>query len=305
MENQSPKVVVLLSAYNGEKYICEQIDSILSQTYKNIEILVRDDGSKDGTVEVLQPYVKANQIKLEKGENVGFVKSFFWLVEHAPKADYYAFSDQDDVWFEDKIEIAVERLKDEPADIPLLYYTNYDLYDGDLNFKEHRSIKEPKTCFRNSLVDCVPLGFNTLFNEKARSLVVSHMPQKSLGHDWTMYMVCAGMGKLVYEARPTVKYRRHDYNVSNAGDSFIRQQIWRFKKFFLGGYFRKVHEQIQEFEQLFGDSLSTENQKILHMFAMDGFHPVNILKKVFYPKYYRQTFIDDMLVRCIMLIGRL
>ena len=93
------KVNVLLSAYNGEKYIREQIESILEQSYKNIEIYVRDDGSKDGTLTILKEYEERGLIHLEAGKNVGFVKSFEWLIANGGEADYYAFSDQDDFWF--------------------------------------------------------------------------------------------------------------------------------------------------------------------------------------------------------------
>lgn len=305
MGKKEPLVKVLLSSYNGEKYIGQQIDSILAQTYSNIEIYVRDDGSQDATLEVLKPYAERGQIYLEPGENVGFVKSFFALIAHAGAADYYAFCDQDDVWFENKIQMAVDMLEQEDASKPLLYFSNYDLYDGELNFMCHRDVKTPKISFRNSLVDCVSLGFNSVFNKKAYDITMEHIPEKTNGHDWWMYMLCVGLGKVVYDPRPTVKYRRHNANVSNAGDSFIKTQIWRFKKFFLNGYFKKIHEQIKEFDLLHGRKLSAEDQKVLALFTKDGFHPINTLKKVFYPKYYRQKLIDEIFIRAVLLIGRL
>ncbi len=299
------KVKVLLSSYNGEKYIEEQIDSILNQTYENIEIYVRDDGSRDRTLQVLQPYVDKGQIHLEAGKNVGFVESFFRLIGLAGEADYYAFCDQDDVWLPDKICMAVEMLEKTDMSKPALYFSNYDLYDGDLNFMAHRGGKTPKISFRNSLVDCVSLGFNSVFNKKAYELTVKQMPKKSTGHDWWMYMLCSGLGEVIYDDRPTVKYRRHNANVSDAGESFIKFQIWRFKRFFMNRYFRKIHEQIKEFEDLHGKELSAENQKLLSLFTKDGFHPVNTLRKVFYPKYFRQKFLDEVFVRLVILIGRL
>lgn len=303
MENK--KVKVLLSAYNGEKYIVQQIDSILGQTYKNIELYVRDDGSKDDTLKALEPYEKSGRIHLEKGSNVGFVDSFFWLVEHAGDADYYAFSDQDDVWFPNKIEMALERLAGFDDNKPVLYFSNYDFYDGELNFKAHREGQKPKMCFRNSMVDCVSLGFNSVFNKKAHDLTVEKMPQRFTGHDWWMYMLCIGLGEVVYDERPTVKYRRHNNNVSDGGDSFLKFQIWRFKRFFLNGYFHKIHEQIKEFGELHGNELSVSDQKELVMLAKDGFHPLNTLCKVFYPRYFRQHIVDEVFIRLVMLIGRL
>ena len=303
MENK--KVKVLLSSYNGEKYIAEQLDSILNQTYRNIEIYVRDDGSKDRTLEILKSYEEKGLIHLERGKNVGFVKSFFRLIENAGEADYYAFSDQDDVWLPNKIEMAIEKLANEDMTKPVLYFSNYDYYDGELNFLAHHDGKEPKISFRNSIVDCVSLGFNSVFNKTAHDITVQAMPKKSTGHDWWMYMLCSGLGKVIYDERTTVKYRRHNANVSDGGDSFLKFQIWRFKRFFLNGYFKKIHEQIKEFEVLHGEELSIENQKVLQLFTKDGFHPINTLKKVFYPKHLRQHLIDELFVRLIILIGKL
>ena len=99
-----------MSTYNGEKYVREQLDSILNQTYKNIEIVVRDDGSKDNTVKIIKEYQeKYKNIKLVTGKNLGFIKSFFELLK-ITESDYYSYADQDDIWMENKIELAVELL---------------------------------------------------------------------------------------------------------------------------------------------------------------------------------------------------
>ncbi len=299
------KVAVLLSAYNGEKYIREQLESILAQTYSNIEIYVRDDGSKDGTVEILEEYESAGKIHLEKGQNVGFIKSFEWLIANSGMAAYYAFSDQDDVWFEDKIERAVSKMEAEPKDIPVLYFSNYDFYDGDLNYISTKNYINPNISFLNSLVDCLPLGFNTVFNYKAKAMVTEEMPEKSTGHDWWMYMVCAGFGKVIHDTHSTVKYRRTGSNVSDGGANFWKFQVWRFKKFFLNDHFAVVHEHIKDFRRIYYDRLSPENQKYIDMFSMDGFHPLNQLKKTFYPKKMRQRAIDELFIRIIFLIGKL
>lgn len=299
------KVKVLLSAYNGARYIEEQIDSILNQTYQELELIVRDDGSVDGTVDILKEYEKKGLIQLELGKNVGFVASFFWLIEHGGDGDFFFFSDQDDVWFPQKVEMALEKLKDVDHTKPVLYFSNYDFYDGDMKFIAHHESKGNKLSFRNSIVDCVPLGFNSCFNKKAQEMTIANMPKHSQGHDWWMYMLCSGLGQVVYDERATVKYRRHNANVSGEEVSFFQFQVWRFKKLFLNGYFKKIREQIIEFEQLFGSQLSKEDQKVLALFTKQGFHPVNALKKVFYPQYFRQKVLDEIFLRAVMLIGRL
>ena len=299
------KVHVLLSSYNGERYIKEQIESILHQSYENVELYVRDDGSTDGTVTILKEYEQKGLIHLETGTNVGFVASFQWLIANGGEADYYAFSDQDDVWFADKLKMAVEMLAETEAEKPVLYFSNYDYYDCDLNFIAHRDSKSPYRSFVNSLVDCVTLGFNSVFNRTAQQMVTKQMPKKSTGHDWWMYMVCEGMGEVIYDERPTVKYRRHGRNVSDGGDSFIKFQIWRFKRFFVNHYFHHIHEQIKEYSQIYRTQLSEKHRRQLDLFTRDGFHPIIALHKVFYPAKLRQGIVDELFLRCVFLIGRL
>lgn len=299
------KVKVLLSSYNGERYIAQQIDSLLEQTYSNMEIYVRDDGSKDGTPEILKEYEQQGKIHLFLEPNVGFVHSFEDLMVKSGEADYYAFCDQDDVWLPEKIAMAVELLEKEDENQPLLYFSNYDYYDSELTFQEHHILTNPNIGFRNALLDCVSLGFNSVFNSTARNMIVNNMPKNSLGHDWWVYMVCAGMGRVVFDERVTVKYRRHNENVSSAGANFIKFQIWRFKKFFLKGYFKRIRIQIQEFAEIYYEKLSDKNQKLITLFLGEGFRPGKALRKVFYPRPFRQGLVDELFVRIIFLIGQI
>ena len=274
------KVKVLLSAYNGEKYIAAQVDSILAQTYDNIELYIRDDGSKDHTLEVLAQYEGNERIHIIKGENVGFIDSFLTLVRDCGEADYYAFCDQDDVWFEYKIQYALEKLGNTDESKPCMYFSNYDYYDSELNFLSHH-VMHPKISFRNALVDCISLGFNTVFNKKTRNMIAKRTPKHSCGHDWWVYMLCTGLGQVVFDQRVTAKYRRHANNVSDGGQNFIKFQIWRIKKFILNNYFKNIRVQMKEYEQLYGSRLNESDRKLLSMFTKDGFHPGNTLKKVF------------------------
>ncbi len=299
------KVVVLLSAYNGEAHIGEQIESILNQTWDDIVLCIRDDGSTDNTVNIVKQYEGTGKIILEEGKNVGYIDSFFWLVSNCPKGDYYAYSDQDDVWMEDKIEMAIERLSDTEEDIPVLYFTNYDFYDGELNFMGHSDNKPKKPTFQNALVDCMPLGFNSVFNNKARDIMMDNIPKDCCGHDWWTYLVCQGLGKVIYDERATVKYRRHGNNVSAGGMSFFKFQVWRFKKFFVNDYFSMVRKMLREYEGYYKDILSEDDKKILSLFTREKYNFFVSIRKVFYPHKFRQKFVDELMVRMIFLLGRL
>lgn len=299
------KVMVLLSAYNGERYIAQQLESILGQSWDNFEILVRDDGSVDHTAEVVKKYEETGKVHLECGQNVGFIKSFFWLVEHCGEADYYAYADQDDVWLPDKLAMAVELLEREDDEKPLLYFSNYDFYDGKMNFVSHQKNMSQRPSFRNALVDCITLGFNSVFNRAACDLMKRHIPQDSCGHDWWTYLLCAGLGGVVYDMRPTVCYRRHSESVSPGGMNFFRHQVWRIKKFLVEDRFANVRKMLREYEQYYGGQLSAENQKVLQLFTGRRHRFLSGIKKVFYPHMFRQTWVDELLLRVVFLTGKL
>ena len=130
-----PTICVMLSAYNGENYINEQIDSILSQQNVNVLLYIRDDGSTDKTWEIISHFTHTyKNVRILKGENVGWEKSFLKLVDSAPNADLYAFSDQDDAWLPDKLERAYQTIQNEKNSI-VLYGSNVWVTDEKLNKK--------------------------------------------------------------------------------------------------------------------------------------------------------------------------
>ena len=128
------KLIVLMSTYHGEKYLREQLDSLLAQEHMPDKIVVRDDGSSDGTLTILEEYrARDSRIEYRKGENRGPAGSFYELIRDCEDAEYYALCDQDDVWMPDKLSAAVEALKKEDESIPLLYCSRYTLTDEKLN----------------------------------------------------------------------------------------------------------------------------------------------------------------------------
>lgn len=186
------KVAVLISTYNGEKYLKEQLDSILNQTYQNIEIVIRDDGSTDSTIDIIKEYQKRyHNITLKSGTNIGFIKSFFALLELAD-ADYYAYSDQDDVWMENKIELAVNALNNADNSKPNMVFGNSDYYNETMNFigkgEQHKIFS-----FKNSLYECVAQGMTMTINQVAKKMIIENIPEKCLFHDWWTYMICSGL----------------------------------------------------------------------------------------------------------------
>lgn len=211
---------VLLATYNGEKYIKEQIDSILNQTYENIRLIISDDCSKDKTQEILKEYEKKdNRIELYIQEkNLGVVKNIEFLLKQV-KNKYYMLSDQDDIWLPKKIEKSLETLLENNADLVFgdLEVVNQDLKTmypsfGDfmlLNKKIHKYINSNML---NYIYNCVT-GC-TILAKKETIQKILPLPKKSkyLIHDHWIGLMTSIYGKVVYMPEKYIKYRQHGNN---------------------------------------------------------------------------------------------
>lgn len=208
-------VCVLLSTYNGEKYIREQIDSLRLQEGVTLTILVRDDGSTDGTVDILKKYAEVDdRIFYYVGANIKPAQSFFDLIRRAPKADYYAFCDQDDVWDRDKLFIAVEMLEKEDKSKPNMYYSNLRVVDQDLAFYRlsHSEPSVQKSKY-SALTEDMATGCTIVFNDIAEEMIRNNLPAYCSMHDTWVYMVCKFLGNTIYDFNAHVSYRQHGDNV--------------------------------------------------------------------------------------------
>lgn len=233
METNS-KIIVLMSTYNGEKYLKEQIDSIINQKNVNIEILIRDDGSNDGTIEILEYYSEHfSFISWYNGENLGPAKSFLNLITRANDADYYAFCDQDDVWDDDKLFIAIRQLQKLDENKPNLYYSNLRIVDQNMKF--YRNSHNKKMYSKNKyscLTENLCTGCTAVFNYKAKSMLNNHLPNYCTMHDTWIYMMCKMFGTCIYDKNPHINYRQHQNNVVGTGLnrynlSAIREKLYR------------------------------------------------------------------------------
>lgn len=304
-KENNPKIIICMSTYNGEKYVKEQIESLLNQTYNNIEIYVRDDGSKDNTIKILEEYKKQNKIHFIKGKNVGVVKSFYECLQLAyNNADFFAYCDQDDKWHEDKIEKAITKLSEKSQEIPLLYFSEFNYCDENLNFLNKSNINKKGTSFQNSIVECLSFGITEVFNKKLAEKILNSGTDNICFHDWWAYMISAGIGKVIYDEEATVEYRRTGNNVSPSGKVGIQLQIYRIKKFLFGKYFKNIREQINKYKVQFSKELNKENKKIIDLFSIK-YSFIKSIKKVFYPKMFRQNIIDEIMCRVLFLFGRL
>lgn len=219
MSNNNNRVLVLLSTYNGECYLEEQLDSILNQEQVSPTILIRDDGSVDSTKTIINKYIEKypHRIIFEEGNNVGFAQSFSELLRIAYESYndflYYAFADQDDVWEPKKLKTAVQQLEELSVDMPVAYCSNTTLVDKDLNFIGY-AWKDAEVCITKprALIQNFATGCTMVFNRKAVELYVSHRPPVIKRHDFLMFQICVFLGKVVYDKHSYINYRQHGNN---------------------------------------------------------------------------------------------
>lgn len=228
-------VQVLMSSYNGEKYIREQIDSILAQQGVNVKLLVRDDGSSDSTCDILKEYEKKKLLEVIYGKNVGVIKSFLTLVDESNQADYYAYSDQDDVWMPDKLIAGVTQLEKDDVDTPLLYCSALQRVNEKLEYQDIQSFRGLKTNIYSALVRERLAGCTFVFNNRLRELLNGSSKQSiNYSHDsWTLLMCYVCGGKVTFDSVPHILFRRYGTNVSVDGGGIkkrIRHELRYLKK---------------------------------------------------------------------------
>ncbi|KKZ19495.1 glycosyl transferase [Serratia marcescens] len=217
MSKNSGTVAILLGTRNGAEYLSEQLDSFRKQTYKNWSLWASDDGSTDQTREIIGDFIASPEINgsLLYGPQQGFCANFMSLVAN-PKiqAAYYAFSDQDDVWLEDKLARAVDWLQTLDEAIPAVYCSRTRLTDSTGMVSGFSPDYRKAPGFGNSLLQNIASGNTMVFNHRARELLMKAQGAPIVAHDWSLYQIVAACGgQVFYDRQPTVLYRQHAGNV--------------------------------------------------------------------------------------------
>lgn len=307
------KLQILMSTYNGEEYLAEQLDSLLAQTIikkagYEIEILVRDDGSKDGTWDILREYAgKEDCIRVFKEENVGVIESFFRLIDLSEDADYLAFCDQDDVWMPEKLERALGKMSERAPDgkKPLLYCGRPLLTDAGLRpIKTVWPEEKLRPSFGNALIENICVGCTCVMNRPLIDIFRKGHPSYTSMHDRWFYLVASCFGEVIYDTEPFICYRQHGENV--VGMKKNRFQEFRER---LGSYRKKrgvTARQAASFLE-FCSSHRLELPAPQRTLAEDAAHMDKHLKIRFRflrnKAVYRQRKGDDLLYKFLILFG--
>lgn len=304
---RNKKVQVLLSSYNGAKYISEQIKSIFCQRGVQVELLIRDDGSCDQTMDLLGKFAnKYPNLRFYRGAHVGVSKSFFDLMAHADEsADYYAFADQDDVWLPHKLLRAVallEQLADTKEKEPVLYASGVIYADEKLHRPKPARWKQGKMpSFGNALTENICTGCTQVFNQELCRLAKTHMPECGILHDWWMYLTAACFGKVLYDDKAFLYYRQHTGNVVGMSNWFFGR--WKRRLFHAAALRGTITQQAQDFCRAY--AAYEGNCDLAARVAGYKKSWKGRLWVVFGKQIYRQACIDDFLYRMLFFVGYL
>ncbi|HEO6380456.1 TPA: glycosyltransferase family 2 protein [Streptococcus agalactiae] len=269
------KVNILMATYNGEKFLAQQIESIQKQTFKEWNLLIRDDGSSDKTCDIIRNFTaKDSRIRFineNEHHNLGVIKSFFTLVNYEV-ADFYFFSDQDDVWLPEKLSVSLEAAKHKASDVPLLVYTDLKVVNQELNILQDSMIRaqshHANTTLLPELTENTVTGGTMMINHALAEKWFT--PNDILMHDWFLALLAASLGEIIYLDLPTQLYRQHDNNVLGARTMDKRFKILREgPKSIFTRYWKLIHDSQKQASLIvdkYGDIMTANDLELIKCF---------------------------------------
>lgn len=309
----APLVNILLSTYNGEKYLRCQLDSLLAQDYPNFAIHVRDDGSTDGTLAVLRSYAAASpRVHIlddpddGTAPNLGYARSFIRLLAESGGADYYAFCDQDDAWEPDKVSRGVAALAARGGGLPRLYTSSYWFCDENLEKISAPPPPPQSLPFRRTLFYSTAIGFTMLLNRPLRDKVVAIGAEGGIPHDTLCEKVAALLGECVCDSAKTARYRRHRKTVTYTGAGRLRLIAKWLRGDVFGSVMKDYRRYVTRVYEAIGDdpSIRSEDRRCLELFRERRQTPAVYFGRLLYPHRLRPSLGGELALRLCFLLAR-
>lgn len=270
-------VSVVLASFNGEKYIKNQIDSVLNQSYGGLTLVISDDGSTDNTPAIIRDYEKRypGRVKsLNHKEHSGSAQNNFFRLLREVSDDYIMLCDQDDIWLPDKVESTLREMKAmEKAygrDIPLLVHSDLSVTDKEgrichKSMARHQKIKVSDNRLSHYLVENNITG-NTVMINKGFHRFLKSTPKECVMHDWWLGLLASCFGKIRYIDRPLILYRQHGGNQlgSQSGMEQLAKNLGSRER--VRENYRKMFRQAELFLTLYKADLSPDQREVLEQF---------------------------------------
>ena len=301
------RIQILMSTYNGEKYLREQLDSFVNlDNFEEVKVLIRDDGSTDSTLEILDEYRLKYGFEIIKGINIGLNKSMMNLFKECDmECDYFAYSDQDDVWLSDKLILASNMLDKMPKEKPLLFSSCSEVVDQNLKFISNTDYPSRGTDFYNAMIQNIARGHTQVFNlEMVKEIRNKQFNIEEIYYiDWWIYLIATGIGKSIFSYEPTVKYRQHEENILGYKSnpiSDLRKKI----TLVLRDECRAMANQLREFRNTYRNVLPYEFIDELNSYYDNQSSIIKRVKYVINTNVYRQSFLQTLAFKVLYVIGK-
>ena len=307
---QPERVAILMTTFNGEKYLDLQLTSIANQNHTNWELHISDDGSTDQTLDIIKEFQNqtTNKVILYKTEdNLGFVNNFFSLIDKDIKADYFMLADQDDIWCSEKTSRSLTYLKSQDLAHPALYCGRTQLIDMYDKFKGKSRLFKKRPGFRNALVQSIAGGNTMAMNKAAKAVVQQTIPYSKdvVSHDWWIYIVITAYGGHVhYDPMPRLLYRQHPQNLigSNIG---VRAKLQRLKLLTSGGFKEWNDRHLRALDCLTTPLIRKTNDALRTFYELRSNNFLTRFRKIFSSGFYRQGLQGQITLAVAILLKKL
>ena len=308
---EQPRVVVMLATFNGARHLAEQLASLRSQSVSRLDVVASDDGSTDATAAILAGEAarwEKGAFEVVAGPCEGFAENFRSLILRAgPGADFYAFCDQDDIWDDDKLMVAMSRLSQLPASTQALYCAATRTIAEDGRPIGMSPIMRRPPSFRNALVQSIAGGNTMVMNSAAfETMREACRDIRFVSHDWWAYIIVSGSGgTVVYDPVPKVSYRQHDRNLVGSNSSYVaklRRVVRLLRNDFRGWNDKNVAALTKAKSMLKPESVAVLDGFAAARSLKGGLRRVKSIRRL---GLYRQTWSADVMLFLGAFLGKL
>jgi len=260
----SPAISVVLCTYNGARFLPELLESLAKQTLPVDRIVLRDDGSTDGSEDLVRAWTLARHVELvhvtEPPVRMGPARSFLTALGAGGPAFVHLLADQDDVWLPTKIERAYAALRAAGVS-PCLYASRQQLVDASLR-PIGTSPRPGPLAFSSAAYESQLTGCTMAFNESLREFACRYTPVHMLMHDWWLYLLASATGRVVFDDMPTILYRQHSHNMVGASPTGLAA-LWKRLRRAASSPGATRSRQLKEFGDCYADALSLAQMSLI------------------------------------------